>query len=295
MKTPFFKNISKNYKAIFYIIIACFFGSILVSLVRFLSREFHVFFIVMMRNLFAFLMFAPQIFKNHKAILKTTKPHLHIFRGINGAFSMLIWFHVITVLPLSEAVSLSFITPILTTIAAIFLFKEKAQAQTLIGGFLGFLGILIILRPGFKEFNPAYFYSFASMISWAISNLTIKVMTKTEKPKTIAAYMALMIFIFSIPFAITHFKPINFENFLAFFALGLVSNLTVIFMAKSYAKADLSIVQPFDFTRLIFISIISYFVFDEVIDFWVIIGSLVILCGVIIVLPKKQIPNQAND
>jgi drug/metabolite transporter (DMT)-like permease len=284
----FFKNLTQKSQAIYCCILACFFASILISLVRFLSAEFHVFFIVMMRNLFALLFFTPQIFKNYQAILKTSKPHLHIFRGINGLFSMLIWFHVISALPLSEAVSLSFVTPILTTIAAIFLFKEKSQIRTFVGSFFGFLGILIILRPGFREFNPAYFYSFASMISWSISNLTIKFMTKTEKPQTIAAYMSLMIFIFSIPFAIPHFQAINLQSFLLFAALGLTSNLTVIFTAKSYSKADLSILQPLDFTRLIFISIISYFFFGEIIDFWVIIGSLVILFGVIIAVSRKK-------
>jgi S-adenosylmethionine uptake transporter len=284
----FFKNISANHQAIFYIIAACFFGSILISLVRFLSQEFHIFFIVMMRNLLALLMFAPQILKNHRTILKTKKPSLHFIRGINGLFSMLLWFYAVKVLPLSEAVSLSFVTPILTTIAAIFFLKEKAQTRALAGGFLGFLGILIILRPGFREFNVAYFFSFAAMISWTFSNLTIKLMTKTEKPQTIAIYMALLIFIFSIPLALPHLQPINLVNFLAFAVLGLVSNLTVIFTAKAYAKSDLSLLQPFDFTRLIFISIISYFFFGEPIDFWVVIGSLTILCGVIIVMPKRK-------
>lgn len=289
MKKSFWANLSHSHQAIFHIVVACFFASILISLVRFLSNEFHVFFIVMMRNLFGIIMFAPQILKNHRAILKTSKPNLHIFRGINGAFSMLIWYHVITILPLSEAVSISFVTPILTTIAAIFFLKEKVQARALTGGFLGFLGILIILRPGFREFSTAYFYLFASMVSWSISNLTIKLMTKTEKPQTIAAYMSLMIFVFSIPFAIGHFQPISFQNLLAFALLGFVSNLTVIFTAKAYVKAELSLLQPFDFTRLIFISIISYFCFGEPIDFWVIFGSLIILGGVIVTLPKKKL------
>ncbi len=284
----FFHKFSQNSQAICHLILACFFASILISLVRHLSHEFHVFFIVMVRNFFGLLFFLPQIIKDHRDVLKTNKPHLHVFRGLNGLVSMLIWFHVITVLPLSEAVSLSFITPILTTIAAIFFLKEKVKSHTWLGTFIGFFGILIILRPGFKEFNPAYFYSFASMISWTFSNLTIKVMTKTEKPKTIAAYMSFMILIFSIPFALPHLQTINFHNFLAFALLGLVSNFTIILTAKAYTKSDLSLLQPFDFTRLIFTAIISYFAFGETIDFWVVLGSLVILCGVIIVIPKHQ-------
>jgi drug/metabolite transporter (DMT)-like permease len=261
---------------------------VLIALVRHLSADFHIFFIVMVRNLFGLVFFLPQILHNYKGILKTSKPHFHIFRGVNGVISMVIWFHVVTVLPLSEAVSISFIIPILTTIVAIIFLKEKVGTHSWIASLFGFIGILIILRPGFKEFNNAYFYSFASVILWVISNIIIKLMTKTEKPQTIVAYMSIVMLICSIPFALPHLKALNFEDLFYFAALGLVSNLTHICISNSYAKADLSYVQPFDFTRLIFTAIISYFAFGEVIDFWVIFGSLVILCGVIIVIPRNK-------
>ena len=285
---PFFQKLTNNSQGIIYAILACFFASVLIVLVRYLSAEFHIFFIVMVRNFFGLLFFMPQIIHNYKGVFKTKKINLHIFRGINGLASMFIWFHVVTVLPLSEAVSISFIIPILTTVVAVIFLKEKVKSHTWIASFVGLAGILIILRPGFKEFNYDYFYSFASVILWIISNIIIKVMTKTEKPQTIVAYMSLIMLIGSIPFALPHLQPLNFESFCCFALLGLVSNATHICISNSYAKTDLSVVQPFDFTRLIFTAIISYFAFGEVIDFWVIVGSLVILCGVIIVMPRRS-------
>lgn len=282
-----FHKLSNNSQGILYTILACFFASVLITLVRYLSSEFHIFFIVMVRNFFGLLFFLPEIMRDYKKVLYTNHLRLHVFRGANGLISMMIWFHVVTVLPLSEAVSISFIIPILTTIAAVIFLKEKVSNHSWIGSIIGFVGILIILRPGFKEFNPAYFYSFASVILWIISNLVIKLMTKTEKPSTIVAYMSFTMLIFSIPFAFPYMKPIGFESLIWFALLGLVSNLTHICISNAYTKSDLSTVQPFDFTRLIFTSIISYFVFDEIIDFWVIIGSMVILFGVIIVMPRR--------
>ncbi len=284
----FFHKLSNNSQGICYAIGACFLASVLISLVRFLSAEFHIFFIVMLRNFFGLLFFVPQITADYQSVFKTKKIKLHIFRGVNGLISMFIWFHVVTVLPLSEAVSISFIIPILTTIVAVFYLKEEVKAKTWTASFIGFIGILIILRPGFKEFNNAYFFSFASVFLWIVSNILIKTMTKTEKPQTIVAYMSLTMLLCSIPFALPYVKALSFENILWFALLGLVSNLTHICISNSYAKADLSYVQPFDFTRLIFTAIISYFAFGEVIDFWVIVGSLVILGGVIIVMPRKK-------
>lgn len=288
----FVNNLSQESQGIFFAILTCFFSSILVALVRQLSTEFHIFFIVMVRNFFALVFFLPQILRNHNEVFRTKHLGLHIFRGLNGLASMFLWFYAVKVLPLSEAVSISFIVPILTTLAAVYFLKEKIKTHSWIGTIFGFVGILIILRPGFREFNPAYICSFTSVGLWVISNLLIKTMTKTEKPQTIVTYMSMVMFIVSIPIAFPYMQPIGLKAFFLFAALGLISNLTHICLSISYAKSDLSTVQPFDFTRLVFISIISYFAFGEIVDFWVIIGSMVILCGVIIVLPKRKTKKQ---
>jgi drug/metabolite transporter (DMT)-like permease len=280
-------KLSNNTQGIFYAICSCFFASVLIAIVRHLSADFHILFIIMVRNFFGLLFFLPQILRDHNSVFKTKKLHLHILRGLNGLISMVLWFNVVTVLPLSEAVSISFIIPILTTVTAIFLLKEKVYTRGWIATAIGFLGILIILRPGFKEFNVIYFYSFASVIMWVISNIIIKVMTKSEKLTTIVVYMSLIMLISSIPFAIPYIKPLDFNNICWFALLGLTSNLAHICISSSYSKANLSTVQPFDFTRLIFTIVISYFAFDETIDAWVILGSLIILCGVIIVMPRR--------
>ncbi len=284
----FVKNLSDNSQGIFYAILSCFLASALISIVRFLSADLHVFFIVMMRNFFALLFFAPQIFVDYKKVFHTTKIKMHLFRGLNGLMSMFMWFHVVAVMPLSEAVSVSFVIPILTTIAAVIFLKEKVEKNTWLATFIGFLGILIILRPGFKDLGSVYIYSFVSIILWTTSNLIIKSMVKTQKPQTIVAYMSLIMFLASLPFAVPHMESLSFNNIFWLALLGLTSNLLHICISKSYSKADLSYVQPFDFTRLIFTAIISYFAFGEVIDIWVVVGSLVILFGVILVMPRKK-------
>jgi drug/metabolite transporter (DMT)-like permease len=80
----------------------------------------------------------------------------------------------------------------------------------------------------------------------------------------------------------------NLNDIFWLFMLGLFSNLSHLSMSKSYSKADLNIVQPFDFTRLIFISIISYFAFDEVIDGYSALGAIIIMAGTIFVAPKRN-------
>ncbi len=284
----FIEKLSHDAQGIFYIICSCLFASIMVAVVRHLSQDFHVLFIVMVRNFFALIFFVPQLIKNHKLVLQTNKFHLHAIRGTVGLASMIMWFYAISVIPLSQAVSISFIIPILTTLAAILILKEKVKSNSWLAIFIGFIGILIILRPGFREFNPAYFLIFGSVSLWAVSNIVIKMMIRTEKPKTIVAHMALIMLICSIPLAFPYMQPLDLKSLVWFVLLGLLSNLTHFSISLSYEKSDLSKVQPFDFTRLIFTSIIAYFAFGERFDFWVFVGSFVILFGVMIVLPRKK-------
>jgi drug/metabolite transporter (DMT)-like permease len=234
----------------------------------------------------------PQFIKNRGTIFQTKNIYLHVFRGGNGTISMFFWFYAVNSLPLSEAVSLSFLTPIVTTIASMIFLKEKVSKNIFLASFISFIGVVIILRPGFHKFDEGYIFSFCSIIFWTISNLIVKTMTKTDKPRTIVAHMTFFMFIFSMPFAIPYLAPLDFMSFFEFFILGAISNISYKLIAEAYSKNDLAILQPFDFSRLIFTSFVAYFIFDEKLDIWVFIGSLIILCGLILIVKKKSIKSQ---
>jgi S-adenosylmethionine uptake transporter len=285
-------NQEQNYRGIFEITLSCFLLSIVVALVRHLNQNFHIFFIVMMRNLFGLIFLLPQFIKNRGTIFQTKNIYLHVFRGGNGTISMFFWFYAVNSLPLSEAVSLSFLTPIVTTIASMIFLKEKVSKNIFMASFISFIGVIIILRPGFHKFDEGYIFSFCSIIFWTISNLIVKVMTKTDKPQTIVAHMTFFMFIFSMPFALPYLEPLNFTAFIEFFILGIISNISYKLIAEAYSKNELSILQPFDFSRLIFTSFVAYFIFDEKLDIWVFVGSLIILFGLILIVKKKSTKSQ---
>jgi drug/metabolite transporter (DMT)-like permease len=261
----------------------------MLTIVRHLSADFHVFFIVMMRNTFSLLMFTPLIIKTKFKIFKTGSLKMHFFRSLNGFVGMALWFSIINSMPLPELVSFTFTVPIITTLMAMYFLKEKVSKNVWVSLFIGLVGILVIARPGFQEVNPAYFFAILTTILWSITNILIKMMTKTETPQTIVAYMSLLMLIMSLPFGLFYLKPLNIMDIFWFSCLGFVSNFSHIFMSKSYQKVDMSVVQPFDFMRLIFISIIAYFVYDEVIDFYTLVGSAIIMVGVIFIAPKKKV------
>ena len=274
----FLKNIKKtDLEGIFWVTCSCFCISLMIAIVKATSAHIHVTQILMMRCFFSFLLFAPLIIKTNGTIFKTKKLGLHFVRSISGFISMLSWFYVATEIPLPEAVSITFIVPILTTAAAVVILKEKVGYRLWVSLILGFIGVLIIVRPGFETINFAHFICLISTISWAVSNILTKQLSETDSPKTVALYVAIIIFIFSIPAAAPYLKAMTLMELFWFFLLGVSANLAHISLSIAYGKTDLSILQPFDFTRLIFVSLIAYFAFGQLVDIYMITGSLIIV------------------
>lgn len=290
------KALGSSFAGVPEIILTCFFLSIIIALVRDLNQHYHIFFIVMMRNFFGIIFLIPQFIKHQKSLFKTNNIHLHLFRSANGTISMFLWFYAIISLPMSEAIALSFLTPIATTLASKYFLKERVSKNIFKSCIIGFIGVLIIIRPGFNvdfnQFKTGYIFCFGSIFSWTVSNLTVKTMTKTDKPRNIVAQMTIFMFLFSLPFALPNIEKIDFESCIKFLFLGLISNLCYKLIAQAYRKNDLSVLQPFDFSRLIFTSIIAYIVFDEKPDLAVFIGSGVILMGLILSLKKTNISDE---
>ncbi len=272
------KHLEKNdIQGILWVISACFFVALMIAIVRKTSQDLHVTQILMMRCFFSVLLLSPLIIKTNGKVFQTKKLKLHFLRSISGFVAMLSWFYVVTQIPLPEAVSITFIVPILTTLAAILILKEKVSKRLWISLLIGLVGVLIIIRPGFETVTIAHYISLVTAILWSISNILTKKLTKTDKPSTAVLYLALLIFIMSIPVAAPYLKAMNFNQLIWLFFLGLSANLAHFSLSTAYSKTELSILQPFDFTRLVFISVIAYFAFGELVDIYMIIGSIIII------------------
>jgi drug/metabolite transporter (DMT)-like permease len=281
------KKYSNNIQGVFYLILACLMVSILIAIVRKLAGEVNVSVIVMLRNAFSLLIMVPLIIKERSLIFRPKRPMLNLVRSLNGFVSMSIWFYAVTLVPLSEAVAISFIVPSLTTLIAILFLKEKIESNKIISLIIGFIGMLIILRPGFKSFNQAYLLIFLAAFCWAISNLLTKILSEFQKPSHLVVYLSAVMFVVSIPFGIGNFHSITYQQIFWLFILGGVSNLSYFFTSLAYSKTSLSNLQPYDFMRLVFTVIIGIIFFNEKLDWLIVFGAMLITFGGVIAIPKK--------
>lgn len=227
-----------------------------------------------------------------KEIPRTTKYHLHITRSLLGVSSGLLLFYGLSKMQLNNATAITFMGPLFSALAAIIFLKEKAGIHRIIGLFLGLCGVLIILRPGTEAFNPAAIFLIMTAFIWGLTDITIKTLVRTESTHALLFYMCIFLMLLSIPFGVFHWHTPSLKEALlcATMALFHLGNFATV--SKAFKHADVSVLMPFEFFRLIFASAFALALFNERLSLAAVSGSLVILGASIYVAHKEK---KAND
>jgi drug/metabolite transporter (DMT)-like permease len=153
---------------------------------------------------------------------------------------------------------------------------------------LGFVGVLIILRPGFLEVTPEMALPVVAAAFMATAVLIVKSLSRTEAAGTVVIYMNLILTPLSLVPALFVWRWPTSPTWLHLMLLGLFAALAHLALTRAYAKADASAVLPFDYARLPLIAIIAYFAFGEVPGVWTWIGATVIVASAIYIVQRES-------
>lgn len=265
-------------RAILLMLMSCFGASVMVTIVRYLSADLPSTLIVFYRSFFALVWFLPWLFWTHAKHIQKPRLRLYFLRGCLGMIAMQLWFYSLSIVELPLATALSFSSPLMTALLAVLMFKEKAGKGVWVSLGIGFIGTVVILRPGLESFNPNALLVMATAALWSTSGIIIKSLTRTQSPVTVCFFLALVIAPLSLVIAIPQWQWVHDWRLLFWLAaLGLVSNLFQIAMSYAIATADLVTILPYDFSRLLFVSVLAYFAFGETLDVITIAGAAIIL------------------
>jgi len=254
---------------------ACF--SAMNVMIRFASDELHTTQIVFLRNLFSVALLMPWVLRVGSGALRTDKFSGHFWRATVGTVGMQLWFYCVTTLPLNEATALSFTAPILTAIFAIVFLGEKAGLHRWSAIMIGFVGAMVIIRPSPDHMNWNMLLVPCATSMWAIAGLLVKSLTKTELPNRIVFYMAFIMTLWSAPLGIWHWQTPSMYALVMVLGVAVASTGAHLFLVRAYARAEVVVLMPFDFCRLLFTALLAYLVFGEIADRWTWIGSAIIV------------------
>jgi len=219
---------------------------------------------------------------------KTRKIKWHIARSVSGYSSGTLLTIGLGLVPLNTATAISFTGPLFTTLFAVLLLKEKISSHRVTGLAIGFLGAMVVLRPGTDHFDPAFFYLIATAMLWGVTDIIIKILNRTENLHSILFYTTVVMMVIATPLAILDWKEISNYQFMLLVALAVCHLLNFGSASQAYRYSDLSVLMPFEFSRLVFSAIFAYLIFAEKLDIWVVAGSAIIIFGAVFVAIKEK-------
>ncbi len=244
--------------------------------VRLLSADMHIIQIAFFRSAFGIVFMLPWLARVGLGAMRTRHTARYALRGFTSVTAMFCWFGALAAMPIADATSVSFATPIFISVAAVLFLREPMRRHRWVGLIAGFCGTLIILRPGFVEINFGALLVLGSALFIAWSSIIVKLVGRDDRPDTIALYQVVYMLPLSLAPALFFWQWPSAEQWFFAALVGLFSTFAQRALTRSYAAADASAVAPFDFLRLPFATAIGFVVFMELPDLWTLGGGLVI-------------------
>ena len=247
--------------------------------VRHVSADLHPFEVAFFRNFFGLAAIAPWFLRLGLRPLRTRRFGLHLTRALINVTAMMMFFTAVALTPMAQLQALGFTAPLFATVLAMIFLGERVRLRRWSALIIGFFGAMVIIRPGIADVALGSILVLASSATWAFALIAIKILTRTDSSVTITAYMVLLMTPLSLIPASFYWQWPDAGQWLWLFAIGVVGTLSQMAMAQSFRVAEATAVLPFDFSKLIWGTVIGYFAFGEVPDIWTWIGGIIIFAG----------------
>ena len=257
---------------------------------RELGHDVPVFVIMIMRSLIAIIILTPLILHKGDVRQRFANLRLNIVRNIIHYGAQYAWFSALLLIPLAQVVSIEFTMPIWGAIIAALFLGENLTRFKLAAIAFGFLGILMIVRPGASFIDAGHMVALLAAIGFAVSVTLTKVITRKDSALTVIFLMfAIQTVIGAVPAYLTWKWP-EPENWIWVAVVGLAGTVSHYCLSKAISLADITIVMPMDFLRVPLTVLVGYWVYSEGFDFYSIIGTLLILGANMLNLLKAKQP-----
>ncbi len=266
---------------------ATLFGSFMGAGVKLLSDDLHPIIICFYRCLMGLIIITPFVARNNFKALQTDNMRLQIFRALINIISMICWFSAIGMMHFEKATALGFTTPLFTTVLAVLILGEVIRFHRTAALLLGFVGILIIIRPGYMPFEFGTILMLIASFSFSFVLIFVKKLSATDSSLTIIFYHLLYMTPAFFILSFFYWESINFNQLIIFILMGASGLLSHWCLAQAFKMSDTTFVMPLQFTKLIWASLIGLFIFSEQPDIWTWIGGVIIFISVVYITYRE--------
>lgn len=274
------------------------------TLVKFLGADYPAALQTFYRQLAGVILLLPLIARDWNGAFRTTRPGILIFRSSAGVLAMIMGFYAYQKLPLADANALSFTRTLWLVPLAAFVLREPIGPWRIGAAVVGFVGVLIMLRPGGGGANG---FDWGAWIGWpqacalvssllfALTITGMKVMTRDHRPFVLLVYAAFLGLIFAIPPALFVWRWPTWPDLGLLTAMGVLGTLTQGAYIKGMEAGEAAVMAPIDYTRLVFAVGAGFLLFHEVPRPATIIGAAIVVASTLFISWREhQIAKRAN-
>jgi drug/metabolite transporter (DMT)-like permease len=212
--------------------------------------------------------------------LRTERPVLQVMRGIALLGSSLLFISGLRFLPIAEASATSFVSPLFVTALSIFFLGEKVGLRRWFATAVGLMGVMIVLRPGTSAFHPAAFFPVASAFAWATCLIMTRLMSGQERAMVTMTYSSIVGFAILCALVPLVWVTPTWHDILFGTLIGLTSTAGQWIIVFAFRYADASVLAPFSYIQLLWVTLLGFLIFGEVPDIWtVVVAAFVVASG----------------
>ena len=285
-------KISTTYLGIIFAILAYFSFSLLDVIQKTTVIYHSIFQMLFLKYFFTlFLSFAESYRKKNISFYLSRNVKLQIVRSVLSIIESGLFVLSFRYLTLANAHSIGSLAPVIIVALSALILREKVNLKTWIAIFFGFLGVLIIMRPGLSVFDPKSLIPLTAAFILSLYQIVTRKVSETDKPETSLFYtsiIGIMLMSVLMPF---YWYPMQSFSYYLFIGVGLFFALGIYFQIIALTFTRASVVQPFHYTLILWAIILGYIFYDDVPDNYTILGAVIITLSGIYVLNNRQSPD----
>ncbi len=257
------------------------------SLIKFLGAGLDPLQIAFFRSFLAFIFILPFVLaKSGLSGFRTGQPFLQVVRGIAGSCAMMGNFYALAHLPLADATTISFSRALFVVPLAMLLLSENVGPRRLIATLVGFVGVLIVVRPT-GSFEPAALVALGSAALLGLGVTCVKLLSRTDSPLTMLLYGGLSGTIITAVPAYLVWQTPTWEQAGLILVMGMISVVAHNCFVRAYAMADATALAPLDYSRLLFATLFGFLFFGNLPDEWTLVGAMIIVASTLYITIRE--------
>ncbi|MBJ3762450.1 DMT family transporter [Maribius pontilimi] len=208
-------------------------------------------------------------------------------RGIVHALGVMLWFFAMTRIPIAEVTAMNYVSPVYVAIGAALFLGERMHWPRMLAIAVALLGVLIILRPGFREVSTGHLAMIGTAIFFAGSYLIAKIMADEVAPSVVVAMLSIVVTLALAPFAIAVWVWPTWSELGWLFLVATLATTGHLTMTLSFRAAPIMVTQPVTFLQLVWATLLGALVFDEAVDAYVVLGGTLVIVSVLVITLRE--------